>query len=50
MLLGGKEVFRAMVTHPPLPQRRFFYSSVEEMKVEFLEGLREAVLGALSGE
>ena len=50
MMLGGKEGFRKMIQHPPLPQRSFFDSSVEEMKSEFLEGLREAVIEGISGE
>ena len=48
MMIEGKEVFRKMVTHAPLPQRAWFDPSVEEMKNEFVEGLREAVIGGIS--
>lgn len=44
MILGGKEQFRAMVQHPPLPQRAWFDPSVEEMKEEFIAGIREACI------
>ena len=48
MMIEGKEVFRKMVTHAPLPQRAWFDPAVEEMKNEFVEGLREAVIGGIS--
>ena len=48
-MIGGKAIFRKMFAHPPLPQRAWFHPSIEEMQGEFLEGLREACVGALSG-
>jgi hypothetical protein len=49
-MIGGKAVFRKMFEHPPLPQRAWFDPSVEEMKGEFLQGLREAVIEGFNGE
>jgi hypothetical protein len=46
---GEKEVFRKMISHPPLPQRAWFDPAVEEIREEFIEGIREAVTGGISG-
>jgi hypothetical protein len=43
-MIGGKEIFRKMVQHPPLPQRPWFDPAVEEMREEFIAGLRQAVI------
>jgi hypothetical protein len=44
-LLGdGKAVFRKMFEHPPLPKRPWFDPAVEEMREEFIAGLRQAVI------
>jgi hypothetical protein len=37
-IIGGKEVFRKKIEHPPLPQRPWFDSAVEEMREEFIAG------------
>lgn len=49
-MIGGKAVFRKMFEHPPLPKRPWFDPAVEEMREEFIAGLRQAVIEGISGE
>jgi len=49
-MLGGKEVFTPYVFHPPLPKRPFMAPSLEEMREEIKEGLRERILEVMRGE
>lgn len=42
-MLGGKEVFRRLVHHPPLPARPFMAPSLDEFTPEIVGGLREAL-------
>lgn len=39
-MLGGKEVFRKHVNHPPLKARPFMSTSLDEMTTEIVDGLQ----------
>ena len=44
---GGKEYFRKMVTHPPLPAKRMFAGTEEESREEFRARMQAAIDEAL---
>jgi hypothetical protein len=48
-VMGGKEYFRKMVQHPPLPARRMFGSTEAESAEEFRERMKAAIKEALEG-
>jgi phage gpG-like protein len=50
MMLDGKETFRKMVLHKAALKRSYFYSAVEEMREEFIAGLKQACIEGISGE
>lgn len=46
-LINGKDVFTRYVFHPPAKGRHFIEASVEEMRGQFVTGLKEALLGVM---
>ena len=48
-MLGGKQVFASVVHHPGsvMPERSYLRSSLDDMRDEIIDGLREAVVGAV---
>jgi len=42
-VVGGSEVFARRVNHPPLPERSFLRSSLDEMTAAVYEGLQETI-------
>jgi hypothetical protein len=47
---GGKEYFRKMVTHPPLPAKHMFAGTEEESREEFRARMQEAIRQAMEEE
>jgi hypothetical protein len=45
--IGDETLFRRRVTHPPLPERSFLRSALEQMGPRIEEGLRAAVVEAI---
>ena len=42
-MLGGKQVFARRVQHPPIQERSFMRSSLEEMRPGIIAGLEETI-------
>lgn len=47
MIINGKAVFSAHNIHPPAEKRNFMESSVEEMREEIINSLRQTILGVI---
>ena len=46
---SGEVVYAAYVFHPALPRRSFMQATIEEMRGEFIAGLKQTITTVLSG-